>query len=50
AALPADTAQALLDSAFHAFDSGVAATAGIAAVLMLAASALAYWSLRPQAG
>jgi DHA2 family multidrug resistance protein-like MFS transporter len=47
AALPPDTAQALLRSAFHAFDSGVAVTAGIAATLMLAASALACWSLRP---
>ncbi|MFD1212185.1 MFS transporter [Arthrobacter sp. GCM10027362] len=50
AALPAGTARALLESAFYAFDSGVAITAGIAAALMLAASALAWWALRPQAG
>ncbi|NKX55660.1 MFS transporter [Arthrobacter mobilis] len=46
--LPAGTAEALLASAFHAFDSGVAVTAGIGAGLMLATSAWAYWSLRPQ--
>ncbi|MCG2621908.1 MFS transporter [Arthrobacter sp. I2-34] len=48
AGLPADTAGQLLDSAHRAFDSGVQVTAGIAAVLMLAASALAWWTLRPQ--
>jgi DHA2 family multidrug resistance protein-like MFS transporter len=44
--LPPETGSLLLQSAFHAFDSGVVITAGIGAVLMLAAAALAFWSLR----
>ncbi|THJ68641.1 MFS transporter [Arthrobacter echini] len=36
----------LQDSAFHAFDSGVTITTGIAALLMISASVLAAWSLR----
>ena len=44
--LPPETGSLLLESAFHAFDSGVVITAGIGAVLMLAAAALAFWSLR----
>ncbi|MPY10448.1 MFS transporter [Arthrobacter bussei] len=39
-------ASLLLDSAFHAFDSGVTVTSGIAALLMIGASVLAAWSLR----
>jgi len=46
AELPSRTADALLDSAFQAFDSGVSVTAGIAAVLMLAAAWLAFRTLR----
>ncbi|EMY33314.1 arabinose efflux permease family protein, partial [Arthrobacter crystallopoietes BAB-32] len=46
AELPSRTADALLASAFHAFDSGVSVTAGIAAVLMLAAAWLAFRTLR----
>jgi DHA2 family multidrug resistance protein-like MFS transporter len=45
--LPAPGAAALLDSAFSAFDSGVILTSGIAAVLMVLAAGLAWWSLRP---
>ncbi|KRF08940.1 MFS transporter [Arthrobacter sp. Soil782] len=44
--LPSETGALLLESAFHAFDSGVVLTSGIGAVLMLAASGLAFWSLR----
>ncbi|MFJ6280376.1 MFS transporter [Arthrobacter subterraneus] len=44
--LPADSGSHLLDSAFHAFDSGVVVTSGIGCGLMVAAAALAYWSLR----
>ncbi|WP_082471192.1 MFS transporter [Arthrobacter sp. Leaf234] len=39
-------ASLLRDSAFHAFDSGVTVTSGIAALLMIGASVLAAWSLR----
>jgi DHA2 family multidrug resistance protein-like MFS transporter len=39
-------ASLLRDSAFHAFDSGVTVTSGIAALLMVGASVLAAWSLR----
>ncbi|WDF33192.1 MFS transporter [Arthrobacter agilis] len=45
--LGATGASALRDSAFHAFDSGVAVTSGIAALLMVGAAVLAAWSLRP---
>lgn len=44
--LPPEAGSALLASAFSAFDSGVVITAGIGAALMLAAAALAFWSLR----
>ncbi len=40
------SAALLQDSAFHAFDSGVTVTSGIAALLMVGASLLAAWSLR----
>ena len=40
------SAELLRDSAFHAFDSGVTLTSGIAALLMVGASVLAAWSLR----
>ncbi|MHA7283317.1 MFS transporter [Arthrobacter sp. TMS2-4] len=40
------TAALLRDSAFHAFDSGITLTSGIAALLMAGASVLAAWSLR----
>ncbi len=40
------SAALLRDSAFHAFDSGVTLTSGIAALLMVGASVLAAWSLR----
>jgi MFS transporter, DHA2 family, multidrug resistance protein len=46
AGLPPRSADALLDSAFRAFDSGVSVTAGIAAVLMVAAAWLAFRTLR----
>ncbi len=42
-------ASLLRDSAFHAFDSGVTITSGIAALLMVGASVLAAWSLRGSA-
>lgn len=45
-ALPEPGSSLLLGSAFHAFGSGVVVTAGIGAVLMLAAAALAFWTLR----
>lgn len=45
AGLPARSSDALLDSAFRAFDSGVSITAGIAAVLMVAAAWLAFRTL-----
>ena len=48
--LPASGAAALLDSAFSAFDSGVILTSGIAALLMVLAAGLAWWSLRPVDG
>jgi DHA2 family multidrug resistance protein-like MFS transporter len=48
--LPAAGAAALLESAFRAFDSGVILTSGIAALLMVLAAGLAWWSLRPAAG
>ncbi|WP_458116054.1 MFS transporter [Arthrobacter sp. D2-10] len=44
--LPAGSGSALLESAFHAFDSGVVITSGIGAALMVAAAGLAFWSLR----
>ncbi|NJC24084.1 DHA2 family multidrug resistance protein-like MFS transporter [Arthrobacter pigmenti] len=44
--LPAQTGSLLLDSAFHAFDSGVVLTSGIGAAVMVAAAGLAFWSLR----
>ena len=44
--LPGGQASELLASAFHAFDSGVAATAAIGAVLMLAAAAVVRRALR----
>lgn len=44
--LPASAGSVLLDSAFHAFDSGVVLTSGIGAGLMVAAAGLAFWSLR----
>ena len=46
AELPGRTADPLLESAFHAFDSGVTVTAGIASVLMVAAAWLAFRTLR----
>jgi DHA2 family multidrug resistance protein-like MFS transporter len=46
AELPGRTAEPLLESAFHAFDSGVTVTAGIASVLMVAAAWLAFRTLR----
>ncbi|MHA7154317.1 MFS transporter [Arthrobacter sp. TMN-50] len=46
AQLPGNGGSQLLDSAFHAFDSGVVLTSGIGAALMVFASALALWSLR----
>ncbi|WP_138445035.1 MFS transporter [Sinomonas susongensis] len=47
--LPRGPASELLASAFHAFDSGVAATAAIGAVLMLAAAGVVRLTLRPPA-
>lgn len=44
--LPGAGGPLLLESAFHAFDSGVVITSGIGAALMVAAAALAFWSLR----
>lgn len=44
--LPTESGALLLESAFSAFDSGVVITSGIGAALMLAASGLAFWSLR----
>ncbi len=45
------TSAALLqESAFHAFDSGITTTSGIAALLMVGASVLAAWSLRRETG
>lgn len=44
--LPGQGGSQLLDSAFHAFDSGVVLTSGIGAALMVIAAALAAWSLR----
>lgn len=44
--LPSPLGGQLLDSAFHAFDSGVALTSGIGAGLMIVAASLAFWSLR----
>jgi DHA2 family multidrug resistance protein-like MFS transporter len=44
--LPERTGDALLASAFHAFDSGVTVTAGLAVVLMVAAAWLAFRTLR----
>ncbi|KNC18519.1 MFS transporter [Arthrobacter sp. RIT-PI-e] len=44
--LAPESAALLRDSAFHAFDSGVTVTSGIAALLMIGASVLAAWSLR----
>ncbi len=46
--VPAETGSVLLNSAFQAFDSGVALTSLIGAVLMVAAAGLAFWSLRVQ--
>ncbi len=47
--LPADLADQLLSSAYRAFDSGVALTAGIGVALMAAAAALALTVLRGRA-
>lgn len=44
--LPAQSGSALLESAFYAFDSGVVITSTIGSGVMLAAAALAFWSLR----
>ncbi len=44
--LPAPLGQALIETARHAFDSGITTTAGIGAVLMVAASYLAWRTLR----
>ncbi|HXF03161.1 MAG TPA: MFS transporter [Arthrobacter sp.] len=44
--LPERTATALLDSAVHAFDSGVTVTAGLAGALMVASAWLAFRTLR----
>ena len=44
--LPAPIATQLIDSARHAFDSGIVTTAGIGAVLMIAASCLAWRTLK----
>lgn len=44
--LPAELAGPLMDSARHAFDSGVAITSGIGVVLMLAATVIALRTLR----
>lgn len=44
--LPVSAGGQLLDSAFHAFDSGVGVTSGIGAALMVFAAGLAFWSLR----
>jgi MFS transporter, DHA2 family, multidrug resistance protein len=46
--LPTDQATALLDSAGHAFDTGVGITSGIAMILMVVASVLALRTLRPR--
>jgi len=46
--LPADQASSLLAAAGEAFDSGVTATAGIGAILALAAAAVAWTVLRPR--
>ena len=48
AALPEPAATQLLDSARHAFDGGVVLTSGIAVVLVLAAAALVWVTLRGQ--
>ena len=44
--LPAPIASQLIETARHAFDSGITTTAGIGVVLMIAASALAWRTLR----
>lgn len=44
--LPAETAARLLDSAHHAFDSGIAPTAIIAGVLTLIAAGVVAWAFR----
>ena len=44
--LPTGLAEELLTSARHAFDSGVALTAGIGAILMIAAAVVAVVGLR----
>ena len=44
--LPERTGAALLDSAVHAFDSGVTVTAGLAGALMVASAWLAFRTLR----
>lgn len=48
ATLPEPAATELLDSARHAFDGGVVLTSGIAVVLVLAAAALVWVTLRGQ--
>ncbi len=49
AQLPAGVGEALLDSARHAFDSGVTITASVGLVLMLAAAGIVLLALRPRA-
>ncbi|GAB4097136.1 MFS transporter [Brachybacterium horti] len=49
AQLPAGVGEALLDSARHAFDSGVTITASVGLVLMLAAAGIVLLTLRPRA-
>jgi DHA2 family multidrug resistance protein-like MFS transporter len=44
--LPSSAGKQLLESAFHAFDSGVALTSTAGAALMVLAAGLAFWSLR----
>ncbi len=44
--LPSPSGVQLLNSAFHAFDSGVTLSSGIGAGLMVLAAGLAFWSLR----
>ena len=49
AQLPTGVGDALLDSARHAFDSGVTITASVGLVLMLAAAGIVLFALRPRA-
>lgn len=50
AGLPAEQGAALLESAGHAFDTGVGFTSGIGTVLMIMAAGLALLTLRPRPG